>query len=90
MFGGTATQKFVCLPCRFVVRRRKWYPNGGIRCSKCGGEVRLIGSDFRAPKRSDDAGWKKVAELCHKRDLWYNLTSHERKMLAREGMFKHT
>ena len=62
---------FVCLTCRRAIKRAPNIPAASqmrgqvwntpsIRCGQCGGELLCMGRKFAAPKRLDDAGWKKL------------------------------
>ena len=73
---GNQKFHFVCLTCRRSIKRRvdwqdwRWIleEDGSeatilrsISCAICGGEMIYVGKYFAAPKRRDDAGWKKLA-----------------------------
>ncbi len=66
------TFHFVCLACRRSIKRAaniRWasqmrgevWNTPSIRCGQCGEELLCMGRKFAAPKRRDDAGWKKLA-----------------------------
>lgn len=66
------TLHFVCLACRLSIKRAanirsasqmrgEVWNTPSIRCIKCGAELLCMGRKFAAPKRRDDAGWKKLA-----------------------------
>lgn len=60
-FGDFVTVKYVCLSCRRVARTRRnkgWWRS----CPECGEPMEYMGSDFRAPRRTDDRGWRKLRE----------------------------
>ena len=63
---------FVCLKCRRSVKRAAnigWTGSWDDRkpqvrdfaCAECGGAMTFVGRKFAAPRRRDDAGWKKLA-----------------------------
>lgn len=70
--------KFACLDCRTCFKRpvvgiekRKHVQWIEVRtCPNCTGEAYLVGSDFKAPRKVDDAGWK-VADFFIRAGLPY-------------------
>ena len=68
---GNQKFHFVCLACRRSVKRaatiewtgdwNKRTPHtSAVACAQCGGEMAFAGKKFAAPRRRDDAGWKKL------------------------------
>lgn len=62
---------FVCLACRRSVKRPPNIPSASqmrgekwrtpaVRCAQCDGAMLCLGRKFAAPRRRDDAGWKKL------------------------------
>jgi hypothetical protein len=51
---------FACLPCRHVAQYSKWLMDIKPRCPKCRADLTLMGYDFKAPRKGDDAGWRAV------------------------------
>jgi|GEM_PF-1753511 hypothetical protein len=70
--------KFVCLDCRTCFKRpvvgaekRKHVQWVEVRtCPNCAGDAYLVGSDFKAPRKTDDTGWK-VADFFIRAGLPY-------------------
>ena len=69
---GNQKYHFVCLACRRSVKRKpQWRyvsEDGGefvasvpVPCAQCRATMFCAGKYFSAPKRRDDAGWKKLA-----------------------------
>lgn len=70
---GTGQQltKFACLDCRSVFKRAVAdvgkrnvpRPIEVRRCPACGGDMYLMSSDFRAPRKQDTKAWSVVSAL---------------------------
>lgn len=55
---------YVCLSCRRCAKRQPlscYEEYIALKCAQCGVETTPVGKHFTAPKRRDDAGWKKLA-----------------------------
>ncbi len=54
---------YVCLSCRRCAKRQPrscYEENVALGCAQCGAEMTPVGKHFSAPKRRDDAGWRKL------------------------------
>jgi len=54
---------YVCLQCRSVFKRRDKSNDDKKICPNCGAFAYRYDTRFRAPKKTDDAQWKKVQFL---------------------------
>jgi len=54
---------YVCLVCRSVYKRRGEKTDDKKICPRCGSSAYRYDTRFRAPKKSDDAQWKKIEFL---------------------------
>lgn len=55
---------YVCLACRRCAKRQTlscYEEYVSLKCAQCGIKMTPVGRYFTAPKRRDDAGWKKLA-----------------------------
>jgi hypothetical protein len=59
---GIRRSHFVCLPCRASWKKR---PVSGRRqiCPRCAGGLTDVGTQFAAPRRRDDAGWRALSAV---------------------------
>ena len=59
---GNQQYHFVCVACRHCAKRLANSPHKvESLCAQCGREMIYVGKKFAAPRRRDDAGWKKLA-----------------------------
>lgn len=53
---------YVCLPCRASWKVPVTRPSGGV-CPRCAGATVNVGTQFAAPRRRDDAGWRALGAV---------------------------
>lgn len=64
---------------RFMTSKQQvaqWQEAGQInsrihRCPDCGGQTHFMGIDFKAPKKSDIKGWRKVEKFILSGKIYY-------------------
>ena len=54
---------YVCIDCRKVFKRQSVPGNDVFKCPHCSGTAHNVGRKFKAPKRTNEEQWQKVALL---------------------------
>lgn len=61
MMGVSWVGRVVCVPCRHVSVTSRVDSEGLSHCLQCDGPVLHVGSRWRAPRKSQDGAWKRIA-----------------------------
>jgi hypothetical protein len=72
--GASYKTAFVCFACRAACKLpyAKTYGDAPVVCATCGGATVHAGRDFRRPRKTDDAEWRKLEIRLTARPGYFN------------------